>query len=44
MSKGDRVPDVMTTVLNRSKTGRIAKDASRHLERVLSLQEVVGYQ
>jgi len=32
MSKGDRVPEVMTTVWNRLKTGLIAIDESRQLE------------
>lgn len=31
MSRGEMVPDVMTTLLNRSKTGCMAKDASRQL-------------
>lgn len=33
MSKGDIVPEVMTTLLNFSKTGLIASEGSRHLER-----------
>ena len=32
MSKGDRVPEVMTTDWNLSNTGRIAMEASRHLK------------
>lgn len=31
MSSGEIVPDVMTTVLNRSNTGLIAMAGSRHL-------------
>jgi hypothetical protein len=31
MSSGEIVPDVMTTLLNRSKTGFIASDGSRQL-------------
>jgi len=31
MSKGEIVPDVMTTEENRSKTGAIANEGSRHL-------------
>lgn len=31
MSSGDIVPEVMTTLLNRSKTGLIAIDGSKHL-------------
>lgn len=31
MSNGEIVPEVMTTLPKRSKTGAIAKDASRHL-------------
>ena len=31
MSSGEIVPDVMTTLLNRSKTGLIASDGSRQL-------------
>lgn len=33
ISRGEMVPEVMTTLLNRSKTGFIASDGSRHLER-----------
>lgn len=32
MSNGEIVPDVMTTLLKRSKTGLMAKEGSRHLE------------
>lgn len=32
MSRGEIVPEVMTTLLNLSKTGFIASDGSRHLE------------
>jgi len=32
MSSGDIVPEVMTTLLNRSKTGLMAIDGSKHLE------------
>ena len=31
MSRGEIVPEVMTTVLNRSKTGLMAMAGSRHL-------------
>jgi hypothetical protein len=31
ISKGDIVPEVITTLLNRSKTGLMARDGSRHL-------------
>ena len=31
ISNGDIVPDVMTTLLNRSNTGLIARDGSKHL-------------
>lgn len=31
MSSGDKVPDVITTVLNLSNTGFIAIEASKHL-------------
>lgn len=32
MSKGEIVPDVITTLLKRSKTGFIASEGSRHLD------------
>ena len=32
MSKGDKVPDVITTDWNLSKMGRMAMDASKHLK------------
>lgn len=32
ISSGEIVPEVMTTLLNRSKTGFIASDGSRHLQ------------
>ena len=32
ISNGEIVPDVITTLLNRSKTGAIAKDGSRQLQ------------
>lgn len=31
MSSGEIVPEVMTTLLNRSKTGLMAIDGSKHL-------------
>ena len=31
MSSGEIVPEVITTLLNRSKTGLMAKEGSRHL-------------
>jgi hypothetical protein len=31
MSNGEIVPEVITTLLNRSKTGLIAREGSRHL-------------
>lgn len=31
ISKGEMVPEVITTLLNRSKTGLIARDGSKHL-------------
>lgn len=31
MSRGEIVPEVMTTLLNRSNTGLMASDGSRHL-------------
>lgn len=33
ISRGEIVPEVITTLLNRSKTGFIASDGSRHLEK-----------
>ena len=36
MSRGEIVPDVITTLLKRSKTGLIARDGSRHLEGISS--------
>jgi hypothetical protein len=32
ISSGEIVPEVMTTLLNRSKTGFMAKEGSRHLD------------
>jgi hypothetical protein len=31
MSSGEIVPEVITTLLNRSKTGLMAREGSRHL-------------
>ena len=36
MSNGEIVPDVITTLLNLSKTGAIASDGSRHLSGIYS--------
>ena len=41
MSRGDRVPDVMTTLWKRSKTGLMAMDASMQLKCRMGL-EMVG--
>lgn len=34
MSKGDKVPDVITTVWNRSNTGFIAMEESKQLKKL----------
>lgn len=41
MSRGERVPEVMTTVWNFVKTGLIASDESKHLESKTSKQYYV---
>jgi len=38
MSRGEMVPDVMTTLLNRSNTGLMAMDGSKHLGHALELR------
>ena len=39
MSKGDMVPEVITTLLNRSKIGLMARDGSRHLSQHAQLDD-----
>lgn len=40
MSRGEIVPDVMTTLLKRSKTGLIAREGSKHLLMISIKSEV----
>jgi len=39
MSSGEMVPEVMTTLLKRSKTGLIAIEGSRHLVFLLDVSQ-----